>query len=995
MRKRYFNDQQDNPMGLFSDPVFGFAGLMVMVMFFLFISIKPTVRELRILPTEPPPCPAGLPYVFTIPVQGGFGDRTFSTPDEEALRDLGLVLNPKTGTVSGTVRADPARHRPGVTGALAAIGQTNPLTVAASASAYVVSMTSLSPKSRMIRFVVKDDAKKTAQAAFPFRVLASAYQVQPEDADVRLLAKGTTLPAARVGVPYEAGIGVRGGLGKVRWSTSKEPPGLSLLEGRLFGVPKAPGAFDLEVRGEFRERHAKVGDNVIEWQGGADRATYTLSVLAPLAARQKLPLARAGEPWSASLFSSPLLPGEKVVFDGLPAWLSYSEGVLTGTPGQPGTSTFRYKVHAGATECLSGTAEFRVLPQGPKPQAYPLRVVGRVGEPLRATIPYRGLVEPVALSCRSARPQGLDWSGTELRGTPAKAGDTTLAVTLTDALGTEVESNVVVRIRPAAEAFKIAVPKELDVTVGTPFSWRIPTTGGEALGTVQAEGALPPGCEVKEGILLGTVKEPGKWKVRLTAREPVTGEEAKHELLIRANWTVSDPLRVATASLPPVFVGDEYAVALAATGAAGQVTWSVEGELPGWLKLDGGILRGRATLEGKHTIKVLAEDSAGRTSEPRALELAVEKPERSKPAVVTVSLSRAFVGQPYSVDLAAEGGLGSYTWIVEGKLPPGFRVEKGRLKGTAAADGCGRWPLSVQVEDERRTKSAVQKLVLEIEDATPLRDLQVVTEKLPAALVGETYEVTLAATGGVGEVRWKAEGLPEGLTLEGNVIRGVPSKEGKRQVSLFASDRAGRQAARDAIGLAVVRRETSPPEVVTVALPGGAVGRVYTAYLAAERGLGRYRWKVEGKLPAGVSLVANRLEGTPAKGAAGKWPLTLSVQDERGAGSKGQAVTLEIEDPESPVPPPAENVERPGVGMTEALYLAASFAAGVLLTLAGTRAYRGRKRAGDDKVIHFRCQNSGCNHRLRIAAQHAGRSITCPVCKQPSLVPRASELPGA
>ena len=88
-------------------------------------------------------------------------------------------------------------------------------------------------------------------------------------------------------------------------------------------------------------------------------------------------------------------------------------------------------------------------------------------------------------------------------------------------------------------------------------------------------------------------------------------------------------------------------------------------------------------------------------------------------------------------------------------------------------------------------------------------DLTLDGDTLPAAQVGAPYRAALQATGGVGDLRFAAAGLPAGLTLEPatGVIAGTPSAPGAFSVAVSVSDADGARTARTlALAVAPARR---------------------------------------------------------------------------------------------------------------------------------------------------------------------------------------------
>jgi hypothetical protein len=608
MRRRHLAQaERDDPMGLFMDPIMDFIGLMFFMVIFLLIAIKPTA-PLRYIPIEPPVCPSGLPYIFTLAVEGGAGRRTFADP-KSALTALGLKLNPQSGTIFGIVRDMPAEE------------------------------------ARKIDIEVRDDAGRRVTCSLTLRIAKFVYPFTRTDADARLLTESKELPAGREGVPYETVIAARGGLGRVRWTMSGLPPGLTAEHGRISGTPQKAGLYRTSVRVEFDH-----GVGVPGLKSEGDERELTLAIRARLDARSELPLARVGQEWGAPLFTSPLRARETIAVKGVPDGIaSDASHVLRGVPTRAGSYPIEFRAVDGEQQVGAGRGTIVVLPPSPAREAPRVRAVGRVDEAIEIPLAYRGLVEPITLFATD-KVAGLEWSGLTLRGVPKNAGVSSVAATLEDARGTTVTTAVTLDVSPPL-----------------------------------------------------------------------------------------DPLRVITAALPHALVGQEYRLALSQEGAVGRVSWTIAGDRPPWLKPQAGVLLGTPDREGTHQLTVALQDSAGRTVEPRVLELTVEKPERTAPVITTTQLGVALIDRAYAGTLAAEGGLGKYVWRVQGALPNGMTFDGGTLRGTPTSPTLGRYPLQVTVTDERGVQSAPKSLVLEIVrryvPPPPIQSVQPVQSARPVDVV--------------------------------------------------------------------------------------------------------------------------------------------------------------------------------------------------------------------------------------------------------------------
>ncbi|HUK15634.1 MAG TPA: putative Ig domain-containing protein [Bryobacteraceae bacterium] len=155
------------------------------------------------------------------------------------------------------------------------------------------------------------------------------------------------------------------------------------------------------------------------------------------------------------------------------------------------------------------------------------------------------------------------------------------------------------------------------------------------------------------------------------------------------------------------------------------------------------------------------------------------------------------------------------------------------------------------------------------------------TTSLPNGSVGQPYNQTLAATGGMQPYTWSIilGSLPAGLHLaaSGN-ISGTPSTAGNSNFAVQVID-ANRASDLQALSITV----TAAPSIATSALPAATAGSSYSQQLAASGGSPPYQWSLSaGSLPQGLTLsAAGTISGTPS--AAGNSSFTVQVNDSSGA----------------------------------------------------------------------------------------------------------------
>ena len=167
----------------------------------------------------------------------------------------------------------------------------------------------------------------------------------------------------------------------------------------------------------------------------------------------------------------------------------------------------------------------------------------------------------------------------------------------------------------------------------------------------------------------------------------------------------------------------------------------------------------------------------------------------------------------------------------------------------------------------------------------------IVTRAFPAAIVGEPYEVPLAASGGAAPLRWRIDGsLPDGFAFVDGVIRGTPTTAGSRMFLATVTDQEGATETRR-LTLAVRVAEPFDPRrrkwirIVSpaIALNDGRSGTRYAARFRGGSAEGVQRWMlVEGSLPRGLSFSESGvLSGVPQVEAIDPWIAPFSAHNRR------------------------------------------------------------------------------------------------------------------
>lgn len=371
---------------------------------------------------------------------------------------------------------------------------------------------------------------------------------------------------------------------------------------------------------------------------------------------------------------------------------------------------------------------------------------------------------------------------------------------------------------PAGAATNLAVKTTAlpPATAGVSYSAKLAASGGIAPYTWSVKkGALPAGLTLvpATGLIAGipAAGSTASFTVKVSDSEsPSASASATLSITV-----TTAPLMINTASLPAATAGVSYAAKLAVAGGIKPYTWSVtNGALPAGLSLDPatGAISGKPTAPGTAIFRVNVSDAEKPSvSASQGLNITVTV---APLAITTVSVLPGLTsGMPYSVKLAADGGLTPYTWsITQGSLPAGLKLHAatGVISGTPTS-GSGS-TFTAEVSDAQNPPATAS--------ATFSLSANTVTVSSPGdqtTIAGTAVSLQLAASDSAAgqALTYSATGLPAGLSISSSgLISGTPTTPGPYNVKVTATDGTG------ASGSATFTWTVSPPSVIGLAAGG-------------------------------------------------------------------------------------------------------------------------------------------------------------------------------
>lgn len=445
----------------------------------------------------------------------------------------------------------------------------------------------------------------------------------PAAPTVTLAPATGALPAATVGANYSASVSASGAAAPYSFAVTSGalPAGLALAsDGTLSGTPTQAGDFSFTVTGT---------DATAAGAGGpyAASAAYTLHVGAATVTigPVSLPAASFGAAYSQTLTASGGVAtyGYAVTSGALPAGLTLTGGLLSGSPTVTGTFNFTITATDSATGTgapFTGSRSYSLVVAGPTVSVGPGTLsAGAVGVAYSAAISASGGVAPYSYAVTAgALPPGVTLAADgALSGAPTSGGVYNVTITATDSAGgsgpfTGSQAYVLTINAPTVALAPSSLPAG---ALGVSYSQTVSASGGVTpYSYAVTAGALPAGLSFSTatGAISGSPTAAGTFNFTITATDsaggagPYTASQS-YSLTIAAPTLTLSPSTVTGGQ-----VGVIYSQTFSASGGVGPYSYAVSaGALPAGLGLSSsGVVSGTPTAPGSFNVTITATDAS-------------------------------------------------------------------------------------------------------------------------------------------------------------------------------------------------------------------------------------------------------------------------------------------------------------------------------------------------------------------------------------------------
>jgi hypothetical protein len=595
------------------------------------------------------------------------------------------------------------------------------------------------------------------------------------------------------------------------------PPGLTLSSGGVIsGTPTAAGTYQYQVRANNNSTGGTVS-------AGCHLTVDAATVIAPTITTS-CPLSQltTGVAATRTLAANGTGPMTWTISSGaLPATMTLSGNVISGTPLHPGTYLFGITAtNSAGSNTVSCSVVVANAPAPPPPPPTPTITTacplpnGVVGTAYSQSFAASSGTAPYTFALISgALGSGLSFSNGTVSGTPTHPGTHSFTVRVTDANSQTATKSCSVTVDPDPATLTPTITTACPLpgaSINTAYSTSLAATNGQTPYTfsiVAGTGSLPTGVSLAaNGAISGTPTVSGTFNFTLNVADSANRHSHKACSLVVAAAPppppVPQPSITTSCPLPAGTINAAYSTSVAATGGTPGYTFSISGGvLPVGLSINSGTgaITGTPSIHGLFTFNLVVTDSNSQVAS-KACSAFINHAAPTTPPTITTSCPLPAGNQnvAYNQTINATGGTAPLTFsVIAGSLPAGLTLSSaGVLSGTPTGSGTSFFTLNVRDAALVQHHTACSlNIVAAPAPPPPTPAALAITSSCPLPTGTESipYGFTFAGTGGVPGYTWSiiSGELPRPLTMASNGhISGAPFHAGTYNFTVQLRDSA-------------------------------------------------------------------------------------------------------------------------------------------------------------------------------------------------------------
>ena len=648
------------------------------------------------------------------------------------------------------------------------------------------------------------------------------------------------------------------------------PAGLSMTNGVISGTPT--------VNQTTAVTYTLYANN----SGGSDSETFTITINEPVAnlgAIADQTFTRASAITNVVASNTGGAVATWAIHPTLPAGLSMTNGVISGTPTVNQTTAVTYTLYANNSGG-SDSETFTITINEP---------VANLGTIADQTYTRGVTITDITVSntggsvatweISPSLPSGLVFTNGVISGTPSvNSTQVTYTIYANNSGGSDSTTVAITINEPTASL--TTSQSSVTLTRGVTMTDIVVTASNTNVQTWAISPALSSGLTFLNGVISGTPSTNSS-AIVYTIYGNNTGGSANTTVTI----TINEPVANLGAIADQTFTRGSTITNVVASNTGGNVaTWAIHPTLPAGLSMTNGVISGTPTVNQTTavTYTLYANNTGG--SDNETFSITINEPVANLGSIADQTFTRGPLSQ---ISLQATPVVFIATWEIAPTLPAGLSMTNGVISGTPTVNQTTAVTYTLYANNSGGSDSETFTITIN----EPVANLGAIADQTFTRDSAIT-NVVASNTGGAVATWAIHPTLPAGLSMTNGVISGTPTVNQTTAVTytLYANNSGGSDSETFTITI------NEPVAILgTIADQTFTRDSTITDIVASNTGGAVATWAIHPTLPTGLSMTNGVISGTPTVNQT--TAVTYTLYANNSGGSANQNFTITINEP--------------------------------------------------------------------------------------------------